>query len=229
MGTPSRGRSSCQLPPPAGTCVGGVRSELVDAQHPSNLLAILLINCFRPYLLSSIKDSSKTLLFPRKGSCYFKTFPCSFGTINTVVLSCSSSFFSHSKLLQHRHTQDSFSWKQVVLSTCKSRRWVKQARPRPTVCGLKMLISRKLLGSLQASVSSCSFKLRLQVLATAKSDIFPKERPGLGASLSFSFAFHKQVMKLSIFSCISLLRGWIKSIQVPCPFFIGLFLFVVEL
>ena len=111
MGTPSWGRSSCQLPPPAGTCVGSVHSELVDAQHPSSLLAILLINCLRPYLFSPIKDSSKTLSFPRKGSCHFKTFPCSGGTINTIVLSCSSSFSSHSKLLQHRHTQDSFSLK----------------------------------------------------------------------------------------------------------------------
>ena len=139
-GTPSWGRSSCQLPPPAGTCVGSVHSELVDAQHPSSLLAILLINCLRPYLFSPIKDSSKTLSFPRKGSCHFKTFPGSGGTINTVVLSCSSSFSSnfewleneleqerttintvvlscsssfssHSKLLQHRHTQDSFSLK----------------------------------------------------------------------------------------------------------------------
>lgn len=32
-GAPSRGRSSYQLPPPAGTCVGSVRSEPVGAQQ----------------------------------------------------------------------------------------------------------------------------------------------------------------------------------------------------
>lgn len=32
-GAPSQGRSSCQLPPPAGTCVGSVHSEPVGAQQ----------------------------------------------------------------------------------------------------------------------------------------------------------------------------------------------------
>lgn len=46
---------------------------------PRNL-AYLLINCSRPCLLSSIKDSSKIPSSPRKGSCRFKAFPGSGGT-----------------------------------------------------------------------------------------------------------------------------------------------------
>ena len=63
---------------------------------PRNL-AYLLINCSRPCLLSSIKDSSKIPSSPRKGSCRFKAFPGSGGT--TILLSRCSSFFSHSKSL----------------------------------------------------------------------------------------------------------------------------------
>lgn len=43
-------------------------------------LAYLLINCSRPCLLSSMKDSSKIPSSPRKGSCRFKAFPGSGGT-----------------------------------------------------------------------------------------------------------------------------------------------------
>lgn len=42
--------------------------------------AYLLINCSRPCLLSSMKDSSKIPSSPRKGSCRFKAFPGSGGT-----------------------------------------------------------------------------------------------------------------------------------------------------
>lgn len=40
----------------------------------------LLINCSRPCLRSSMKDSSKMPSSPRKGSCRFKAFPGSGGT-----------------------------------------------------------------------------------------------------------------------------------------------------
>lgn len=54
------------------------------------------------------------------------------------------------------------------------------ARPMPTVCGLKMSISRKLLGGPYASVRSCGFALRRRVSATAASDMVvvpPPPRP----------------------------------------------------
>ena len=51
----------------------------VASGAPRNL-AYLLINCSRPCLLSSMKDSSKIPSSPRKGSCRFKAFPGSGGT-----------------------------------------------------------------------------------------------------------------------------------------------------
>lgn len=49
-------------------------------EEPPGNLAYLLINCSRPCLLSSMKDSSKIPSSPRKGSCRFKAFPGSGGT-----------------------------------------------------------------------------------------------------------------------------------------------------
>lgn len=87
----------------------------------------MLINCSSPCLRSSMKDSSKMPSSPRNGSCRFKAFPGSGGT--TILLSRSSSFFSHSKSLYRLLTHDSFNLKIGRFVCCRSSSRCAPRRP----------------------------------------------------------------------------------------------------